>query len=164
MPPACACWQKKKKTKTLMKAASERKHTCRLRASSGKSRGALCRTLLRLGPSQHSCIHSLGVSFLSLLLLLCLCPVMICCVGLVEEFSKAVVLRRLKVLPVPYFPSWAGGGPREGDALALAEERERERRGRTLPSSSDGGCGGFWSRCVKYPVGICLAGCAAGAG
>lgn len=94
---------------------------------------------------------------------------MICCVGLVEEFAKFVVLRRLKVLPSPSPPIW-GGEVREGahqDFSLLSHQQDRRAAGRGEGREAEGaggGCEGFWSRYVKYPVGICLAGCAAGAG
>ncbi|PHJ15627.1 transmembrane protein, partial [Cystoisospora suis] len=94
---------------------------------------------------------------------------MICCVGLVEEFAKFVVLRRLKVVPSPSPPIWGGtvsDGAHDQNLSLLSHHVDAA--GRAPPGGSDaeggGGCGGFWSRYVKYPVGICLAGCAAGAG
>ncbi|PFH37057.1 hypothetical protein BESB_035150 [Besnoitia besnoiti] len=81
---------------------------------------------------------------------------MIFCVGLVEEFAKFVVLHRLRILPAAAV--WAGADE------VFASESDEGGETRAEDARPGGCCGGFWTRYVKYPVGICLAGCAAGAG
>ncbi|KEP62736.1 UNVERIFIED_CONTAM: hypothetical protein HHA_215010 [Hammondia hammondi] len=98
------------------------------------------------GKHAHGALPTLGCS-------LSLVAFMIFCVGLVEEFAKLVVLQRLQVLPAPPPLAWGG-----------AEEASSERRNALEQRAQGGCCRPFWTRYVKYPVGVCIAGCAAGAG
>ncbi|KFG39281.1 protease prsW family protein, partial [Toxoplasma gondii FOU] len=98
------------------------------------------------GRHAHGALPTLGCS-------LSLVAFMIFCVGFVEEFAKLVVLQRLQVLPVPLPLAWGG-----------AEEASSERRNALEQRTVGGCCRPFWTRYVKHPVGVCLAGCAAGAG
>ncbi|CBZ54777.1 conserved hypothetical protein [Neospora caninum Liverpool] len=88
-------------------------------------------------------VHEIG-SLPTLGCSLSLVAFMILCVGLVEEFAKLVVLHRLQV----HTPA---------ALAATGAEAASEQRGANC-------CTPCWTRRAAHPVGVCLAGCAAGAG